>query len=144
MKNLSPKIKTMWATYKFQEIALEWWNGYKIEHGIQYLKWSYFVIVFYKRLIPQIYYDRKYEEYYTLQQGYMTFESYHEKVIRLLKYVPEDKNHKKVHRFLVRIDPKIKTVVNVLSPKMLEEAYDLSKREEGNLGIKKTFINYNL
>lgn len=27
---------------------------------------------------------------------------------------------------------------------MLEEEYDLAKREEGNLGIKKTFVRYNL
>ena len=27
---------------------------------------------------------------------------------------------------------------------MIEEAYNLDKREERNLGIKKTFVNYNL
>jgi len=37
MKKLSPKTKIIWATYNFQDVALEWWNAYKIEHGIQYL-----------------------------------------------------------------------------------------------------------
>lgn len=34
MKNLSTETKTKWATYNFQDIALEWWNTYKIEHGV--------------------------------------------------------------------------------------------------------------
>jgi len=50
----------------------------------------------------------------------------------------------KVHRFLMGLDPKIKTMVNFLNPKTFEEAYDLAKREESNLEIKKTFVNYNL
>jgi len=50
----------------------------------------------------------------------------------------------KVHRFLVGLDPKIKIVVSILNPKMQEEAYDLVKREESNLGIKNTFLNYKL
>jgi len=50
----------------------------------------------------------------------------------------------KVHRFLMGLDPKIKTMVNVLNSKMLEEAYEIAKREDNNLGIKKTFVNYKL
>lgn len=50
----------------------------------------------------------------------------------------------KVHRFLIGLNPTIKTIVNVLNPKTLEEAYDPTKREESNLGITKTFINYKL
>jgi len=50
----------------------------------------------------------------------------------------------KVHRFFIELESKTKIVVNVLSLKMLEEAYDLAKREEETLGIKKTFINYNI
>ena len=50
----------------------------------------------------------------------------------------------KVHRFLVGLDPKIKTIVTILIPKTLEEAYDLSKREESNLSTKRTFVNYKL
>jgi len=50
----------------------------------------------------------------------------------------------KVYRFLVGLDPKIKTMVNVLNPKMLEEMYELAKREESNLGIKKIFVNYKI
>ena len=34
MENLSTKTKTMWATYNFLDIVLEWWNAYKIEHGV--------------------------------------------------------------------------------------------------------------
>ena len=34
--------------------------------------------------------------------------------------------------------------MNVLSPKILKEAYDLAKREEDNLGIKKTLKNYSI
>lgn len=49
-----------------------------------------------------------------------------------------------VHRFLIGLDPKIKIVVNMLSSKMLEKAYDLTKREERNLTIKKTFLKYNI
>lgn len=48
----------------------------------------------------------------------------------------------KVHRFLVGLDPKINTFVNILSPKTLEEAYDLAKREESNLSLKRTFVDY--
>lgn len=71
----------------------------------------------------------KYEDYYTLQQGSMSVQSYHKKFVKLLKYVPKDKTHVKVHKFLVGLDPKIKIVVNILSPKTLEEDYDLVKRE---------------
>jgi len=52
MKNISPKTKIMWATYNFQDVALKWWNAYKIEHGIQYLKWLEFIVAFQKRFIP--------------------------------------------------------------------------------------------
>lgn len=31
MKNLSPKTKIVWATHNFKDIALEWWNSYKVE-----------------------------------------------------------------------------------------------------------------
>lgn len=62
----------------------------------------------------------------------------------MLKYILEDHNHMKVHSFLVGLDPKIKTMVNVLIPKMLKEAYELGKREDDNLVINKIFINYNL
>jgi len=69
-------------------------------------------------------------------------QTYHQKFIKLLKYVTDDKNHLKVHQFLVGLDSKIKTVVNVLNPKTLEQAYDLAKRAESNLGITKTLMNY--
>jgi len=42
------------------------------------------------------------------------------------------------------LDPTINIVVNVLNPKMLEELYDLAKREESNLGIKNTFVNHKI
>ena len=83
---------------------------------------------FQKRFIPQVYFDKKYEEYYTLQQGSMSVQTYHQKFFKLLKYVPDDKNHLKVHRFLMGLDSKIKTVFIVLNPKTLEQAYDLDKR----------------
>lgn len=34
MKNLSLETNTMWATYNFQDVSLEWWNAYKIKHRI--------------------------------------------------------------------------------------------------------------
>ena len=48
MKNLSIETKIIWATYNFLDIAFEWWNAYKIEHGVQYLKWVDFVMDFRK------------------------------------------------------------------------------------------------
>jgi len=90
MKNLSPKTKTIWATYNFQDISLKWWNAHKVEHEIQYLKWPKFVEAFRKRFIPQVYFDKKYEEYYTLQQGSMSVQNYHQKFIKILKYVLDD------------------------------------------------------
>lgn len=50
----------------------------------------------------------------------------------------------KVHGFFVGLDPKIRAIVNVLRIEMLEEVYDLAKKEEGNFYIKNTFINYSL
>jgi len=100
------------------------------------------VKAFRKRFILQVYFDKKYEEYYTLQQGSMSVQSYHPKFVKLLKYVPDDKNHLKVHRFLVGLDSKIKTMVNVLNPKTLKQAYDLVKRAKSNFGITKTLMNY--
>ena len=34
MNNLLLETKTMSVTYKFQDISFEWWNAYKVEHGI--------------------------------------------------------------------------------------------------------------
>jgi len=42
----------MWATYNFQDIAIEWWNAYNVEHGVQYLKLLEFMEVFWKIFIP--------------------------------------------------------------------------------------------
>jgi len=72
----------------------------------------------------------------------MSVEAYHQKFVKLLKYVPDDKNHSKFHQFLMGLDSKIKTMVNFINPKTLEQAYDLAKRAKSNLVIIKTLMNY--
>lgn len=64
----------------------------------------------------------------------------YQKFITLLKYILEDKIHMNVYQFLVGLDIRIKIFVNLSNPKTLDEAYDLAKKEEGNLGIKWSFF----
>lgn len=67
-------------------------------------------------------------------------EQYHQKFLKLLKYVLEDKKDLKVHRFILGLDCRIKIAVNMHKRQNLEKPYDLTHQVESNLRAKRSFI----
>ena len=80
----------MWATFQLAGEAATQWENVMVEKKLQpgEISWEDFLKLFRNRWLPQLYYDKKADEFSKLIQGVMSVTQYHERFFHLVKYVP--------------------------------------------------------
>lgn len=139
VRGCSSNAKTTLVGMHLIEIALDWWTTHLTHTRCQaiHIPWEEFVALFKERFLTKQYYVEKQNEFFKLHQGSNLVDQYYHEFIRLLKYLPlyEGNEPMKTQKFILGLDPRIGTIINMHDPDTLLSAYNLAKKAETNQAV---------
>ncbi|XP_073286145.1 uncharacterized protein, partial [Primulina huaijiensis] len=119
---------------QLQEIAWRWWLVTKeaLEQRSSVITWKIFKVEFYQRFFPVSYRQDKDVKFLNLRQGHLSIDEYLAQFFILLRFAPHvARNDEAISsQFIQRLNPEIRTLVNVKQPINFADTLNRAKRAE--------------
>ena len=119
----SSEMKARLSIYNLNGKAARWWRDLKHtkKEEVREICWKKFHNIFREKYMSERFFDRKVKEFHDLSMGSMTMDSFINRFIDLLHYVPYIKDDKvKIQQFLGCLPPKFWERIEFDMPKTLD------------------------
>ena len=116
-------MKSCWSIYNLNAKASRWWRDLKHtkKDEVKEIRWSNFCRIFEEKYMSDRFFDGKVKEFHELRMGSMTMNSFINRFLDLLHYVPYIKDKKvNIQQILGCIPPNFRKWIEFDMPKNLD------------------------
>jgi hypothetical protein len=138
LRDYASNSKAKIAIFQLRYSAFNWWGNLERQLHLtpDRVSWELFEERFRRKYLPAYYEEQQVGEFHALVQGNRTIEEYEIRFMELVKYVSYiDNDQRQAERFVYELNPKIRDMVRMWKPSIVEEEVKNARYAEEHMNL---------